>query len=195
MKQQKWLPALLLAVVLLGGGVLLLWQTGFFSSLGSLEEMRAYIDRFAPFSQLFYFFIQFLSVVAAPIPSNVTALAGALLQSLADLPPVRVIFHGGSRNLRIVKDPAVGGDPGDPASRRRRQRPEVRRTGQLHRVGDVGRLLLKVPGVLPAHLVISKAGENPHAYQDRAQGRQQAAAVDLPAQAQGAGPHGRTPIL
>ena len=89
----------------------------------------------------------------------------------------------------------VRGDPGDPASRRRRQRPEVRRTGQLHRVGDVGRLLLKVPGVLPAHLVISKAGENPHAHQDRAQGRQQAAAVDLPAQAQGAGPHGRTPIL
>ena len=28
---------------------------------------------------LFYFFIQFLSVVAAPIPSNVTALAGAVL--------------------------------------------------------------------------------------------------------------------
>ena len=79
MKQRKWLPALLLAVVLVGGGVLLLWQTGFFSSLGSLEEMRAYIDRFAPFSQLFYFFIQFLSVVAAPIPSNVTALAGAVL--------------------------------------------------------------------------------------------------------------------
>ena len=79
MKQRKWLPALLLAVVLLGGGVLLLWQTGFFSSLGPLEEMRAYIDRFAPFSQLFYFFIQFLSVVAAPIPSNVTALAGAVL--------------------------------------------------------------------------------------------------------------------
>ena len=63
----KRMTALLLAVVLLGGGVLLLWQTGFFSSLGSLEKMRAYIDRFAPFSQLFYFFIQFLSVVAAPI--------------------------------------------------------------------------------------------------------------------------------
>ena len=75
----KWLPALLFAVVLLCGSGFLLWKTGFFSSLGSLEEMRAYIARFAPFSHLFYFVIQLLSVVVAPIPSNVTALAGALL--------------------------------------------------------------------------------------------------------------------
>lgn len=79
MKQRKWLPALVLAVVLIAGGVLLLWRTGFFASLGSLEEMRTYIGRFAPFSHLFYFLVQLLSVVAAPIPSNVTALAGALL--------------------------------------------------------------------------------------------------------------------
>ena len=75
----KWLPALLFTVVLLCGSGFLLWKTGFFSSLGSLEEMRAYIARFAPFSHLFYFVIQLLSVVVAPIPSNVTALAGALL--------------------------------------------------------------------------------------------------------------------
>lgn len=75
----KWFPALLLAVLLLGGSGLLLWKTGFFSSIGSLDAMRAYIAHFAPFSHLFYFLIQFLSVVAAPIPSNVTALAGALL--------------------------------------------------------------------------------------------------------------------
>lgn len=80
MKQSpKWFPALLLTVLLLGGSGLLLWKTGFFSSIGSLDAMRAYIAHFAPFSHLFYFLIQFLSVVAAPIPSNVTALAGALL--------------------------------------------------------------------------------------------------------------------
>ena len=76
---RTWLPALLLAVLLLGGSGLLLWRTGFFSSLGSLEEMRAYIARFTPFSHLFYFVIQLLGVVVAPIPSNITALAGALL--------------------------------------------------------------------------------------------------------------------
>ena len=79
MRRRQWLPALVLAVVLLGGGLLLLWRTGFFSSVGSLAEMRAYIDRFAPYSHLFYFLVQLLSVVAAPIPSNVTALAGAVL--------------------------------------------------------------------------------------------------------------------
>lgn len=78
-KQPKWLPVLLVTLVLLCGGALLLWQTGFFSSLGSLEEMRAYIARFSPYSHLFYFVIQLLSVIVAPIPSNVTALAGALL--------------------------------------------------------------------------------------------------------------------
>lgn len=78
-RSPKWLPALLLALVLVGGSGLLLWQTGFFSCLGSLDAMRTYIARFAPFSHLFYFLIQLLGVVAAPIPSNVTALAGALL--------------------------------------------------------------------------------------------------------------------
>ena len=78
-KNQTWLPTLLLAIALLGGSGLLLWNTGFFSSLGSLEDMRAYIARFAPYSHLFYFVIQLLSVVVAPIPSNITALAGALL--------------------------------------------------------------------------------------------------------------------
>ena len=78
MKRHKWLLTLLLAVFLLGGGAFLLWQTGFFSSVGSLEEMRNYIERFAPYSHLFFFLIQLLSVVIAPIPSNVTALAGAV---------------------------------------------------------------------------------------------------------------------
>ncbi len=75
----KWLPALALTVLLLGGGFLLLWNTGFFSCLGSQEEMQAYISHFSPFSHLFYFVLQLLSVVVAPIPSNITALAGALL--------------------------------------------------------------------------------------------------------------------
>ncbi len=53
MKRHKWLLTLLLAVFLLGGGAFLLWQTGF-SSVGSLEEMRNYIERFAPYSHLFF---------------------------------------------------------------------------------------------------------------------------------------------
>ena len=79
MKRYQWVFALAAAVVLLAGGGLLLWQTGFFASLGSLENMQAYIARFSPFSELLYFLIQLFSVIIAPIPSNITALAGAML--------------------------------------------------------------------------------------------------------------------
>ncbi len=79
MKRYQQILTWLLTLLLLGGGMLALWKTGFFSSAGSLEEMRDYIDRFAPFSQLAFFGVQLLSVILAPIPSNITALAGAVL--------------------------------------------------------------------------------------------------------------------
>lgn len=77
MKRYQGVLALGVILLLAVGGGLLLWQTGFFASFHSLEAVRAYIERFTPFSQIVYFLIQFLSVVIAPIPSNVTALAGA----------------------------------------------------------------------------------------------------------------------
>lgn len=70
----------LLAVVLLcvGGGVFF-WHSGFFSAASSQQSMQAYIQRFAPYSHLCFFLIQFLSVVLAPIPSNITALVGGVM--------------------------------------------------------------------------------------------------------------------
>lgn len=44
--------------------------------------MKAYIERSAPYGQFFFFFIQLMSVILAPIPSNVTALVGAVLFGL-----------------------------------------------------------------------------------------------------------------
>ena len=41
--------------------------------------MQAYIQRFAPYSHLCFFLVQFLSVVLAPIPSNLSAAAGGML--------------------------------------------------------------------------------------------------------------------
>lgn len=79
MKKYDRLLILLLTVLLLGGGVILLWKTGFFASIHSLDAMRTYIECSAPYSHLFYLLIQLLSVILAPIPSNVTALAGAVL--------------------------------------------------------------------------------------------------------------------
>lgn len=66
-------------VFLCAGGGLFLYQSGFFHAYSSVESFRAYIDSFAPYSQLCFFLVQFLSVVLAPIPSNISAAAGGLL--------------------------------------------------------------------------------------------------------------------
>lgn len=78
MKRYSWPLTLLLTLALLGGGGYFLWRTGFFA-ITSLEGMRTYIQNFAPYSHLLYFLIQLASVILAPIPSNLTAMAGGLL--------------------------------------------------------------------------------------------------------------------
>lgn len=50
-----------------------------FAAAGSQESLRAYIEDFSPYSHLCFFLIQFLSVILAPIPSNISALAGGVL--------------------------------------------------------------------------------------------------------------------
>ena len=67
------------AVVLLGGCALGLYLSGFFEAAGSAEGIKGYIERSAPWSHLAFFFLQLVSTIIAPIPSNVTALAGGLL--------------------------------------------------------------------------------------------------------------------
>ena len=71
-----------LTAAILGGSVWALYATGFFQAAGSPERMGEYIARSAPWSHLAYFGIQLASVVIAPIPSNVTAAAGAYLFGL-----------------------------------------------------------------------------------------------------------------
>ena len=78
MKRKGWLVLLAVILLLAGGGVLL-WRSGFFDALTSQQAMRDYIQRFAPYTHLCFFLIQFLSVLLAPIPSNITALAGGVL--------------------------------------------------------------------------------------------------------------------
>ena len=68
-----------MTALLLGGCVLALYLTGFFEAARSQDGIRAYIEGCAPWSQLAFWGIQLVSVVVAPIPSNITALAGAIL--------------------------------------------------------------------------------------------------------------------
>jgi len=78
---RQWKRTAALAAVLLLFFFLLwgLWATGFFRVAGSPEGMRAYIERFAPCSHLVFFLLQLISVILAPIPSNLTTVAGGLL--------------------------------------------------------------------------------------------------------------------
>ena len=71
-----------LTIAILGGSVWALYATGFFQAAGSPERMGEYIARSAPWSHLAYFGVQLVSVIVAPIPSNLTAAAGAYLFGL-----------------------------------------------------------------------------------------------------------------
>ena len=79
MEGKKRGVVLAIAVLLLGGIVLLLWRTGFFEAAGTPQSMEAYINRFSPYSQIIFFLLQVATVILAPIPSNLTAAAGGLL--------------------------------------------------------------------------------------------------------------------
>ena len=78
-KSRQRILFLTAAGLLIVGGGWFLYSTGFFQGASSQESLRAYIDDFAPYSHLCFFLLQFLSVVLAPIPSNITAAAGGVL--------------------------------------------------------------------------------------------------------------------
>ncbi len=67
------------AILLLVGCLLALYLSGFFRATGSGEAMREFIQAQAPWSHLVYFLLQLISIILAPIPSNIIALAGAVL--------------------------------------------------------------------------------------------------------------------
>jgi len=70
---------LFFTLLLLGLLTWCLWASGFFTAIRTPEGIESYIQRFAPYSHLVFFLIQLASVILAPIPSNLTAAAGALL--------------------------------------------------------------------------------------------------------------------
>ena len=79
MKRRQRLFLSAATLLLLAGSGWFLTSTGFFQAAGSLDSLRSYIADFSPYSHLLFFLVQFLSVVLAPIPSNITAAAGGVL--------------------------------------------------------------------------------------------------------------------
>ena len=60
-----------------------LYKSGVLREIGSVQELRALIDRAGPLAWLVFFLLQMMTVILAPIPSNVTMMAGALALGFA----------------------------------------------------------------------------------------------------------------
>jgi len=59
--------------------LLTLHHRDFFAIFHSVEAFQEYVRSFSPYSHLCFFLLQLLSVVVAPVPSNLSAVAGGLL--------------------------------------------------------------------------------------------------------------------
>ena len=55
-----------------------LWKTGVFERINSVDELREVISGAGAWAGVVYFFLQMMTVIVAPIPSNISMMAGAL---------------------------------------------------------------------------------------------------------------------
>lgn len=67
----------IVAVLILAAGVAI-YRSGVWERFGSVEELREWIAGFGAAAGVVYFVLQLMTVIIAPIPSNVSTAAGAL---------------------------------------------------------------------------------------------------------------------
>ena len=70
--------AVLAAAALLAAGGCALWKNGFFEKINSVEALREVIAGAGVWAGAVYFALQMMTVIVAPIPSNISMMAGAL---------------------------------------------------------------------------------------------------------------------
>ena len=68
----------LAVIAALAGCGYALWKTGVFERINSVEELREVISGAGAWAGVVYFFLQMMTVIVAPIPSNISMMAGAL---------------------------------------------------------------------------------------------------------------------
>lgn len=66
------------AALLLAAGGYAAWRSGLFERLSSVEGLREFIGAAGPWAGAVYFLLQMMTVIVAPIPSNISMMAGAL---------------------------------------------------------------------------------------------------------------------
>jgi len=75
-KQKIGLSLIILLVITI---VVYLKYSGILGYMTSLEQLKAYIEGFGSKAYIVFFILQLISIIIAPIPSNVTAVAGAMI--------------------------------------------------------------------------------------------------------------------
>ena len=68
----------LAVAALLAAGGCALWKNGFFEKINSVEALREVIADAGVWAGAVYFALQMMTVIVAPIPSNISMMAGAL---------------------------------------------------------------------------------------------------------------------
>ncbi len=68
----------LAVAALLAAGGCALWKNGFFEKINSVEALREVIAGAGVWAGAVYFALQMMTVIVAPIPSNISMMAGAL---------------------------------------------------------------------------------------------------------------------
>ena len=81
--------AVLAVAALLAAGGCALWKNGFFEKINSVEALREVIADAGVWAGAVYFALQMMTVIVAPIPSNISMMAGAL--ALGFWPAMRAI--------------------------------------------------------------------------------------------------------
>lgn len=74
---QKRVLIVVLVVAALAAAGYGLYRSGVFEKIGSVEELQALIDSAGPMASIVYFLLQMMTVIVAPIPSNITMMAGS----------------------------------------------------------------------------------------------------------------------
>ena len=77
-KTVRRLVIALAVIAALAGCGYALWKTGVFERINSVEELREVISGAGAWAGVVYFFLQMMTVIVAPIPSNISMMAGAL---------------------------------------------------------------------------------------------------------------------
>ena len=81
MKRKKIVRILLIVLAVaaaLAAGGYALWKNGFFEKINSVDALREVIAGAGAWAGLVYFVLQMMTVIIAPIPSNISMMAGAL---------------------------------------------------------------------------------------------------------------------